>query len=113
MREVHALVPAAVSHALPPPRTLHQDAPHCFGRRGEKVPTTVELLRLIAVHEPQAADVVKLRYFAGLTAEQAADSLGISLRTANRHWAYAKAWLYRQLSDGGLRPAQLSPETGR
>jgi len=64
-----------------------------------------EALARLAAHEPQAADVVKLRYFAGLTAEQAADSLGISLRTANRHWAYAKAWLYQQLSehraDGG------------
>ena len=57
-----------------------------------------EALTRLAAHQPQAADVVKLRYFAGLTAEQAADSLGISLRTANRHWAYAKAWLYQQLS---------------
>jgi RNA polymerase sigma factor (TIGR02999 family) len=58
-----------------------------------------EALARLAAHEPQAADVVKLRYFAGLTADQAADSLGISLRTANRHWAYAKAWLYQQLSE--------------
>jgi RNA polymerase sigma factor (TIGR02999 family) len=58
-----------------------------------------EALTRLAAHQPQAADVVKLRYFAGLTADQAADSLGISLRTANRHWAYAKAWLFQQLSD--------------
>ena len=58
-----------------------------------------EALARLAVHQPQAADVVKLRYFAGLTADQAADSLGISLRTANRHWAYAKAWLFQQLSE--------------
>ena len=58
-----------------------------------------EALTRLATHRPQAADVVKLRYFAGLTADQAADSLGISLRTANRHWAYAKAWLYQQLSE--------------
>jgi len=57
-----------------------------------------EALTRLAADQPQAADVVKLRYFAGLTAEQAADSLSISLRTANRHWAYAKAWLYQQLS---------------
>ena len=44
-------------------------------------------------------EVVKLRYFAGLTAEEAAAALGISLRTANRHWAYAKAWLYQQMSE--------------
>ena len=36
------------------------------------------------------------RYFAGLTAEQTASSLSISLRTANRHWAFAGAWLYRR-----------------
>jgi RNA polymerase sigma factor (TIGR02999 family) len=58
-----------------------------------------EALDRLAAHAPQAAEIVKLRYFAGLTAEQAADSLGISLRTANRHWAYAKAQLYQQLSE--------------
>jgi DNA-directed RNA polymerase specialized sigma24 family protein len=43
------------------------------------------------------AEVVKLRYFAGLTLEQAAETLHLSLRTVNRHWAYAKAWLFEQL----------------
>jgi RNA polymerase sigma factor (TIGR02999 family) len=56
-----------------------------------------EALGRLAADEPVAAEVVKLRYFAGLTAAQAADALGISLRTANRHWAYAKAWLYQRL----------------
>ncbi len=50
--------------------------------------------------EPQVAAVVNLRYFAGLTIEQAAAALGVSVRTANRHWAYAKAWLYRELGQG-------------
>jgi RNA polymerase sigma factor (TIGR02999 family) len=44
---------------------------------------------------PQAAQVVKLRYFAGLTQEQVAETLGISLRSAERHWTWAKAWLFR------------------
>ena len=57
-----------------------------------------EALQRLSSEEPAAAEVVKLRYFAGLTAEEAAASLGISLRTANRHWAYAKAWLYQQLN---------------
>jgi RNA polymerase sigma factor (TIGR02999 family) len=52
----------------------------------------------LAAEEPVAAQVVKLRYFAGLTAEQTAEALTISLRTANRHWAYAKARLYQELS---------------
>jgi len=58
----------------------------------------VALERLAAV-EPEVAKVVELRYFAGLTAEQAAEALGISLRTAKRHWAFAKAWLYQQLRE--------------
>ena len=45
--------------------------------------------------EPEIAAVVELRYFAGLTIEQTAQSLGISVRTANRHWKYAKAWLFQ------------------
>ena len=52
-----------------------------------------QALEQFATEEPAAAQVVKLRYFAGLTIEQTAQSLGISVRTANRHWAYAKAWL--------------------
>ena len=55
-------------------------------------------LAKLAAEEPSAAEVVKLRYFAGLTIAQAAAALDISVRTANRHWAYAKAWLYQQLS---------------
>ena len=58
-----------------------------------------EALDKLAVEEPSVAELVKLRYFAGLTAAQAAEALGISVRTANRDWAYAKAWLFQQLSD--------------
>ncbi len=52
------------------------------------------LTKLEAAH-PASAEVVKLRFFAGLTAEQAAQALEISVRTADRHWAFARAWLYR------------------
>jgi RNA polymerase sigma factor (sigma-70 family) len=49
-------------------------------------------------HEDKAAaELVKLRFFAGLTLREAAESLGIALRTAERQWAYARAWLYDQL----------------
>jgi RNA polymerase sigma factor (TIGR02999 family) len=51
--------------------------------------------------QPEVAEVVNLRYFAGLKIEQAAAALGVSVRTANRHWAFAKAWLYRELGPGG------------
>jgi RNA polymerase sigma factor (TIGR02999 family) len=57
-----------------------------------------DALTRLAGEEPEVAAVVNLRYFAGLTIEQAAHWLGISVRTANRHWAYAKAWLFRELA---------------
>jgi RNA polymerase sigma factor (TIGR02999 family) len=60
-----------------------------------------EALERLATEEEPAAAVVKLRYFAGLTIEQTAEALGLSVRTANRHWAYAKAWLYQQLRRPG------------
>ena len=47
--------------------------------------------------------MVKLRYFTGMTAEQAANALGLSLRTANRLWAFARAWLFDAL--GGAAEA--------
>jgi RNA polymerase sigma factor (TIGR02999 family) len=52
-----------------------------------------DALTRLEAGQPEVAAVVKLRYFAGLTAEEAAAALGISLRTANRHWAFARAWL--------------------
>jgi RNA polymerase sigma factor (sigma-70 family) len=52
-----------------------------------------EALELLAAQDPQKARLVELRYFAGLTGEQAAEVLGISAATADRHWAYAKACL--------------------
>jgi RNA polymerase sigma factor (TIGR02999 family) len=57
------------------------------------------LARFRAV-DPLAARLVELRYFAGLTMEQAADALGLPLRTAERNWTFARTWLHRELSDG-------------
>jgi RNA polymerase sigma factor (TIGR02999 family) len=54
-------------------------------------------LAALEAEAPAAAAVVKLRYFAGLTTEQAAAALHISKRTADRHWGYAKAWLFDAL----------------
>lgn len=56
-----------------------------------------EALDRLAAHDAAKAELVKLRFFAGLTMEQAAKVLGISERTAKRHWAYARAWLYREI----------------
>ena len=57
-----------------------------------------EALTTLAQKHPQRAELVKLRYFAGLTIDEAAQVLGISPSTADRHWTYARAWLYRELA---------------
>jgi len=57
-----------------------------------------EALSLLEQHDPQAARLVKLRYFAGLSHQEAAEALGISRGAADRLWALARAWLFRQLS---------------
>ena len=53
-----------------------------------------EALDALAKEAPQKAELVKLRFFAGLSVEEAARCLGISRATADRYWAYARAWLY-------------------
>ena len=57
-----------------------------------------EALTKLGVDHPQRAKLVNLRYFGGLTHEEAAEALGVSISTADRQWAYARAWLYRQMS---------------
>jgi RNA polymerase sigma factor (TIGR02999 family) len=56
-----------------------------------------EALTKLAATEPHVAELVKLRYFTGLTIKEAAEVLGISSRTADSYWAYAKAWLLAEL----------------
>jgi RNA polymerase sigma factor (TIGR02999 family) len=58
----------------------------------------------LSAADPQAAELVKLRYFAGFTIPQAADALGISPRSADFLWAYARAWLLRSLARGHDKP---------
>lgn len=58
-----------------------------------------DALTRLAERQPEIAQLVALRYFAGLTMQQAAEALGISLRTAQRHWTYARAWLLSDLSE--------------
>jgi RNA polymerase sigma factor (TIGR02999 family) len=60
-----------------------------------------EALHKLAAADRVAAEVVQLRYFAGLTQRQAAEVLGISPRTADRLWAYARAWLHQEIQRGG------------
>ncbi|HEV8061685.1 MAG TPA: ECF-type sigma factor [Gemmataceae bacterium] len=58
-----------------------------------------EALTRLAAAEPEVAELVKLRYFAGLTIPQAASQLGIAARTADAWWSYAKAWFQAALQD--------------
>jgi RNA polymerase sigma factor (TIGR02999 family) len=57
-----------------------------------------ETLEKLARENPQVAKLVELRYFAGLTLEEAASALKVSDRTAYRYWAYARAWLHHEIS---------------
>ena len=58
-------------------------------------------LRTLEAKDRVRSDVVKLRYFAGLTIEQTADVLGISAATVVRHWTYARMWMYQQIKREG------------
>ncbi len=60
-----------------------------------------EALTKLGDEHPEKAEFVKLRYFAGLTIAETAAALGISTSTADRHWAYARAWLYREVAPEG------------
>ncbi len=64
-----------------------------------------EALDQFAAHDPASAELVKLHCFAGLTLEQAAEALGLSVRSAYRDWSYARAWLFRRLEGGAGEPA--------
>lgn len=57
-----------------------------------------EALEKMALQDPQSAALVKLRFFIGMSNEEAAQALGISERTAKRWWTFARAWLYREIS---------------
>tara|TARA_R110002111_G_scaffold257026_1_gene324945 strand:+ start:87194 stop:87769 length:576 start_codon:yes stop_codon:yes gene_type:complete len=56
-----------------------------------------DALTKFALESPEKTELVKLRYFAGLSEQEAADVLGISRATAARHWAYSRAWLFSQI----------------
>jgi len=60
---------------------------------GDRLLALDEALRQLEAEDPRKAELVKLRFFAGLTAEQAAAALGVSTSTAEKDWAYARSWL--------------------
>lgn len=63
-----------------------------------------DALAALSAEEPEAGELVKLRYFAGLSVEEAAELLGLSRSTAYEHWAYARVWLHAELN-GHRKPS--------
>jgi RNA polymerase sigma factor (TIGR02999 family) len=79
-----------VPEALPTPRAREES---------DRILAIHEALTLLAAEMPRKAELVKLRFFAGMTLEEAAAALGIAIPTAKRDWAAARVWLYRRLSE--------------
>jgi RNA polymerase sigma factor (TIGR02999 family) len=74
-------------------------------QQDEKLLALHEALARLEQQDPEKAQLVKLRYFAGLSIRQAAEALGFSTATADRYWAFARAWLQREMT--GVDPAPL------
>jgi RNA polymerase sigma factor (TIGR02999 family) len=66
-------------------------------QRDDQLDYLSEALDQLAVEHPQHAELVKLRYFVGMTIDEAAEVLGVSPPTAKRRWTFARAWLFRQM----------------
>jgi RNA polymerase sigma factor (TIGR02999 family) len=82
-------------------RVSLNDAEPAVAPTSDEILALDEALTRFAAEEPEAARVVELRYFAGCSIDETAEMLGISRATANRHWAYARAWLRCELGPGG------------
>jgi RNA polymerase sigma factor (TIGR02999 family) len=80
-------------------RVVLDDATPAPPVAGDDLLALDEALTRLANDDPDAASVVQLRYFAGLSVEQAAESLGMSRAAAYRHWTFARAWLRQQLTE--------------
>jgi RNA polymerase sigma factor (TIGR02999 family) len=68
--------------------------------RGGHLVELDEALDRLAVEDPRKARVVELRFFGGLSVEETAEAVGIPVRTVQNDWTFARAWLYRALTDG-------------
>ena len=69
-----------------------------------------EALEKLSAKDPLKAELVKLRYFAGMTIDEAADALGISSATAKRYWTYTRAWLFQEVTGESARTSDASGE---
>ncbi len=76
------------------------DAPAALNESSNDLIALDEALVKLAAEDSTKAELVKLRYFAGLSIDQAAEVLGISRATAVRHWSFARAWLFHRIRAG-------------
>src|SRR5262249_23312108 len=83
-------------------RRALEDLPLVAPELGEDLLALDEALERLAKEDPVKAELVKLRHFAGLTVDQAASALNISPATADRYWAYARAWLHAEITQGDV-----------
>ena len=88
---------AAVRHGGALVRVELTDSQIIGGAPDDELLAINDALELLTHHDSAKAELVKLRYFVGLTLGQAAEVLGISEPTAKRYWTYARAWLYREI----------------
>jgi RNA polymerase sigma factor (TIGR02999 family) len=87
--------------------TLNEELAATYDEVADVVALDDALVQLAESH-PQHARITEMRFFAGLTIEESAAVLGMSTRTVDRHWRYARAWLYRALSgDDGDSPTEV------
>lgn len=77
-----------------------QDAATSFEAQSLDLLALDEALRKLGEEDPRMAQVALLRFFAGLTIEETAETLGVSTATVEREWCYARAWLYREIKKG-------------
>jgi len=66
-----------------------------------------DALEKLAAEDPQSAELIKLRYFAGMTNQEAAQALGISERSAKRCWTFARAWLFQEIRNPGAAAGDI------
>ena len=80
-----------------------EDVLASFGQEPAEVLAVDEALTRLEEKHPRKAEVVMLRYFAGLTVAETAAALGLAPRTVDKHWSFARTWLHRELSKGDTR----------
>ena len=77
-----------------------QDFEHPAEKKPERLLKLEEALMKFEAIDPEKAQIVKLRFFAGLTGKQTAEVLGVAPATVDRHWAFARAWLKAEMNEG-------------